>query len=161
MIEIEDREFFDELYQQYGKTTGAGTHFWMPEEFSDRSGRHRIYAVEVDEKTGEQTRKLIASDMRDADADFIAGVHGCVGDLIRRLHIAVDEADRKDYEKDELEGRVAELEREADEKERDLEVLSAEIVRKDERLAEVEADLRDADQENAYLSARLEELEEL
>lgn len=81
----------------------------MPEEYSDGSGRFNIYAVGQDD-----TRKLIASSLKDEDADFISGVHGCFADLCRRLHVALDEADNLDEERDQLVCRVADLEMQVD-----------------------------------------------
>ena len=132
---MEDRDFFDHLYQIWSKTTGASDRYWMPEEYTDRSGRWRIYAVAEDE-----SRKLIASDVSDVDADFITAVHGCVSDLIRRLGDAIDESDRLDAEKDELVCRVAELEMEVDRKQSFINDLENPLTEEAEarRAAEVE-----------------------
>lgn len=102
---MDDRDFFDHLLQIWFKTTGASDRFWMPEAYTDNSGRYNIYAVGEDE-----SRKLIASGMVESDADFISGVHGCVLDLHSRLHSALDEADTADYGRDSRECRIAELE---------------------------------------------------
>jgi hypothetical protein len=164
---MEDREFFDELYALWSKTTGASDSYWMPEEDSEwRLEEEKpffdLFAVSQESPDSTETkRKTVASFLSDEDADFITAVHGCLPDLIRRLHEAIDEADRKDYEKDELEGRVGKLELEADQKERDLEVLTAEVLKKDERVRELENDLREADVEIHYLSARVQDLEGL
>jgi hypothetical protein len=104
---MEDREFFDELYQAWAKTTGAADRFWMPEAHFDHSGRFNVYAVGEDE-----SRKLIASGVSDKDSDFITAVHGCFGDLWRRLHSALDEADAADLDRDSRECRIFELEAE-------------------------------------------------
>lgn len=104
---MEDRDFFDELYVLWCKTTGAEDRYWMQEAHFDRSGRHNVFAVGQDE-----TRKLIASGMTDADSDFLTALHGCFPDLWRRLHAALDEADRADYQRDSRECRIAELESE-------------------------------------------------
>lgn len=104
---MEDREFFDELYQLWSKTTGAENRFWMPEEHFDRSGRFNVYAVAEDE-----TRKLVASGMTEADSEWLTAVHGCFADLWRRLHAALDEADTADYDRDSRECRIFELESE-------------------------------------------------
>lgn len=126
MVEIEDKDYFDLLYSHWSKTTGAQDRYWMPEINDDRSGRWNIYAVAEDE-----TRKLVASGVSEADADFLTAVHGCTPDLIRRLGEAIDESDRLDAEKDDLVVRVAELELEAD----DLhEVISA----RDARIQDLE-----------------------
>lgn len=164
---MEDRTFFDELYQLWSKTTGASDAYWMPEEDTDFSLELEkpffdILAVsQAAPDSTETQRKSVASFLTDEDSDFITAIHGCLPDLVRRLHNALDEADRKDFEKDELEGRVAALEMEADHKERDLEVLTAEVVKKDERVRELEELLREADLEIHYLSARVQDLEGL
>jgi hypothetical protein len=110
---MEDREFFDELLVHHARTTGAEDRFWMPEEYEDRSGRFYIYAVSVDTE-GNQDRKLVASSVSDKDSDFITAVHGCLPDLVRRLHMALDEADRLDLRVDEQEKRIFDLEVEVD-----------------------------------------------
>ncbi|AEJ95141.1 hypothetical protein MICROWOLF_44 [Mycobacterium phage Microwolf] len=119
---MEDREFFDLLYQQWSKTTGAKDMFWMSEEYKDGTGRWKVYAVHVG-TDHQETRKLIASELHsEADADFIAAVHGCLADLTRRLNSALDEADRADYDRDSRECRIAELELENAELRAKLEV---------------------------------------
>lgn len=110
---MDDRTFFDLLYQQWTKTTGAEDRYWQPEAQDENTLPvvFNIYAVHESDD-----RKLIASDLHsEADADFLTAVHGCFGDLVKRLHSAVDEADRLDLEKDDLVNRVAVLEMEADE----------------------------------------------
>ena len=107
---MDDREFFDLIYQQWLKTTGAENMYWMPEPHFDNSGRYNIYAIDQDEK-----RKLIASGLIERDADWITALHGCFADLWRRLHSALDESDRADYERDSRECRIAELEMELQE----------------------------------------------
>lgn len=102
---MEDREFFDELLAQWSKTTGAEDRFWMPEAYPDKSGRFNVYAVGKDE-----SRKLVASGMNERDSDFLTALHGCFADVWRRLHSALDEADRADLEHDSRECRIAELE---------------------------------------------------
>lgn len=102
---MDDRDFFDEIYQLWSKTTGAEDRFWMPEEHFDRSGRFNVYAVGKDE-----TRKLVASGLSDNDADWLTALHGCFADLHRRLHSALDEADRADFDHDSRECRIMELE---------------------------------------------------
>lgn len=102
---MDDREFFDELYQQWSKTTGADDSYWMPEPHFDKSGRFNIFAIDQDEK-----RKLVASGLNEKDSDFLTAIHGCFADLWRRLHSALDEADAADYGRDSRECRIAELE---------------------------------------------------
>ena len=104
-----DEEFFDELYQLWSMTTGAGDRYWMPEEFDDRSGRFKLYAI------ADEFRTLVATGLNERDAEFVAGLHGAVPDLIRALHEAVAEAERADYDRDSRECRIAELELELSE----------------------------------------------
>lgn len=104
---MEDRDFFDKLFQLWSSTTGSQDRFWMPEAHFDNSGRWNVYAVGQDE-----SRKLVASGLSDKDSDFITAVHGCFADLWRRLHSALDEADRADHDRDSRECRIAELESE-------------------------------------------------
>lgn len=106
MYEEEDRRLFDEIYQLWASTTWAKNRYWMPVEYVDGTGRFKLYAVdpETDEKT------LIASELQEYDAEFIAGLHGAIPDLVRRLHDAVDEAVRADERRDELENQLADLE---------------------------------------------------
>lgn len=102
---MDDRDFFDELYQMWSKTTGADDRYWMPEAHFDNSGRFNIYAIDQDE-----SRKLVGSGLSDADSDFLTAIHGCFADLYRRLNYALDEADRADLDRDSRECRIAELE---------------------------------------------------
>lgn len=97
------REFLDELYQLWAKTTGAENQYWMPED-SDIHGQD-IWAVNE-----EQAKSPVASFMSDADASFVTAIHGALPDLVRRTHEALDEADRLDEQRDEQEIRIAGLE---------------------------------------------------
>lgn len=107
---MEDREFFDYLFQLWSKTTGAEDRYWMPEKHFDHSGRWNVFAVSEGE-----TRKLVASGLSERDSDWLTAVHGCLPDLWRRLHAALDEADRADFDRDARECRIAELEAEVSE----------------------------------------------
>ena len=71
------------------------------------SGRFFIWAVDKD-----QNRKRVAEGLKEADADFICGLHGCFPDLIRFTLKNLDEADRLDLEKDELTNELVQLSRE-------------------------------------------------
>lgn len=102
---MEDRDFFDTLYQGWTKTTGAEDTYWMPEEHPDE-GFYTYDIFAVDEK---QLQAHVASGLSEDDAAFITAVHGCFADLVRRLHTALDEADRWEYERDSQECRIAEL----------------------------------------------------
>jgi chromosome segregation ATPase len=129
---MEDNDFYDLIYAQWARTTGAEDRYWMPVEYEDPSGRNYIFAVGEDE-----SRKQIASGLKTEDADFITAIHGCLPDLIRKLRGALDEADRLDEEKDELIGRVAELERDTDR-------LAGQVLAYSERIKELEDSELDA-----------------
>lgn len=103
MYEDDDKRFFDELYQMWSKTTGAGDSFWMPEEDVPFSGQFQIRVVGEDGPGA-----LVAAFLKDEDADFITAMHGALPELIRRLHDATDEAVRLDEARDMAEGRLAE-----------------------------------------------------
>lgn len=115
MYEEEDRQFFDELYQIWSKTTDAGKSYWMPEqvEVSDEDARYNSlfgetrYVDIISVSEGDK-RKWIGSFVSDEDADFITAIHGCLPDLVRRLHEAIDEAVRKDEANDQAQEWMAE-----------------------------------------------------
>ncbi|ASR86492.1 hypothetical protein SEA_CHANGELING_40 [Mycobacterium phage Changeling] len=114
MYEAEDHAFFDELYQQWTKTTGAEDTYWVVEEdtehYAGGPGTWNVWAVpaapskDIDAVDG---KKFIASFEREEDADFTAGLNGAIPDLIRRLHEAIDEAVRKDEANDIAQGQLA------------------------------------------------------
>ncbi|QFG12540.1 hypothetical protein PBI_TOAKA_40 [Mycobacterium phage Toaka] len=106
-------EFFDVLYQQWSKTTGAKDTYWMPEETAPPSvcetdtGLDGFVIKAVNPNTEEWS--LVASHLSDDDAEFIAGLHGAIPDLIRHLGEATDRAERFDEARDLAEGRYAEV----------------------------------------------------
>ncbi|AGT14291.1 hypothetical protein ADZZY_42 [Mycobacterium phage Adzzy] len=100
----QDHEFFDILYQQWSKSTLAERSYWMPVEDEGFPGYYSLYAV--NQETDE--RKYLCSFLSEADAEFIAGLHGAIPDLIRRLHEAIDEATSKDEARDRAEANLAE-----------------------------------------------------
>ncbi|ANA86976.1 hypothetical protein SEA_MINECRAFTSTEVE_42 [Gordonia phage MinecraftSteve] len=107
---MEDREFFDTLYSEWSKTTGAGERYLIVEKVEydpdlDYMTSWDVWAISFED---EGDRTLVATFEKEADADFFAAIHGCFGDLVRRLHEALDEADRADERRDEAEGQLAE-----------------------------------------------------
>lgn len=104
------RDLFDELYQIWTNTTGSEFSYWMPELYNDSTKRYKIYSVD---QSGNKI--LVASELNEENAEFIASVHAVVAEMVRELHSALDEADRADYDKDERECRIAELEIELEE----------------------------------------------
>ena len=126
---MNDDEFFSLLYQTWSRTTGSENPYWMYEEL-ESSGFDTVYEVYAVDQ--EQEQHFVASFSANEDADFITAVHGCLPDLIRKLQEALDEADRLDTERDEMVGRVAELELEVDS-------LNARLVSYAERIKEEES----------------------
>ncbi|AGK85998.1 hypothetical protein Chy4_0036 [Mycobacterium phage Chy4] len=104
MYEAEDHEFFDVLYQQWSHTTEAKTRYWVVEFDGDEHLQWQVFAV--DQSDG--SKLWLGSFHREQDADFVAGLHGALPDLIRRLHDATDEAVRKDEANDIAQGQLAE-----------------------------------------------------
>lgn len=102
---MDDREFIDHLYQHWTKTTGAENSYWRPQEH-DGMSRQSIDSVSADNESAVR----IAAGVSPADADFITAVHGAFPDLTRRLHDALDEADRADKDRDDREAEIARLE---------------------------------------------------
>lgn len=113
---MDDREFFDKLYQSWAKTSGAENTFWMPDENESFPPLFELVATDSGD-----TRIPIADFLREEDADFIASVHGALPEIVRRVHDAIDESDRLDAEKDDLHLRIAELEMEIDRLTKELE----------------------------------------
>ncbi|QGH79710.1 hypothetical protein SEA_ANON_39 [Gordonia phage Anon] len=105
---MEDREFFDELYRQWSKTTGAEGTFWIVEKVGFNPDNDYDASWDVIAVSEDDSREHIGTFDEEADADFVAGLHGCLADLVRRLHDAVDEADRADERRDEAEHKLAE-----------------------------------------------------
>ncbi|EHB47658.1 hypothetical protein MycrhDRAFT_5784 [Mycolicibacterium rhodesiae JS60] len=110
MYEKEDHEFFDILYQQWSKTTGAETDHWMPARSVDAAGNqlHDYTIWSVKQVGDKQIKGFVGRVEMEEDADFICGLHGAIPDLIRRLHDAVNEAESKDSANDLAQGQLAE-----------------------------------------------------
>jgi hypothetical protein len=101
---MDERDFFDHLYQLWSKTTQAKDGAW--EVIDD--GEHILVDVESTDKDGwEQT---IGFSMYKHDAEFITQVHSALPELVRRALAAFDEAERVDQDRDSRECRIAELE---------------------------------------------------
>ena len=126
---MDDREFFDKLYQGWAKTTGAEDCFWMPVD-EDNAGTVKAQYIDAVDKNGDHQR--IGWIYSEKDAAFITALHGCFADLCRRLHEALDEADRCDLQRDESQQELAALALQLDE----VESENADLRR---QLAEAEA----------------------
>ncbi|SHS89372.1 hypothetical protein [Mycobacteroides abscessus] len=108
------REFLDELYSLWAKTTGAENQYWMPANNGDPDDTDYWFINSVGEE-GEENAYVVADLLNNRDADFITAIHGALPDLVRRTHEALDEADRLDEQRDEQEIRIAGLEETIDE----------------------------------------------
>lgn len=104
---MEDREFFDLLYQHFAKTTEAKDSYWMYEEEAEPLAGGRVFNIFA--VSSEEARTFVGSVDGEEDADFITAVHGCFPDLVRRMHDALDESDRLDEDRDNQEVRIADL----------------------------------------------------
>lgn len=102
------REFLDEIYQMFCRTTGDEHMFWIVEHV-EGSMTWNLYTANA-----EQEQILLATFYHEVDADFTAGLHGALPDLVRRTHEALDEADRLDEQRDDQEFRIAQLEADSD-----------------------------------------------
>ena len=106
---MDDREYFDQLYQLWSNTTYAtDDSVWLVQEDEGFPNLRFLKAA----KQG--SVKPVADFLDENDAQFITTMHGVLPELVRRLNDALDEADRLDVEKDELHGRIMELEQETE-----------------------------------------------
>jgi len=103
---VDDKDFFDHLYQLWTKTTGAENRYYIVERgttfYDDPDDVWHVWAVAQDE-----SREHVAVFHDEPTADWFAGLHGCFADLTRRLHEAVDDAERHDCEKDRVISEMA------------------------------------------------------
>jgi hypothetical protein len=91
------RDFLDDLYACWARTTHSDTGYWTV-----REGDVVALGPEIDSP--------VAAGLALADAEFVAAIQCALPDLIRRTHEALDESDRADAERDARECRIAELE---------------------------------------------------
>ncbi|QGJ97083.1 hypothetical protein SEA_PETTERN_37 [Mycobacterium phage PetterN] len=106
---MENDEFFDYIYQQWSKTTGAENRFYTVEEVtldSDNDYEKTWDVVAVSETDGKQ---FVANFHSEQDADWFASVHGCFADLIRTLKDQADEIERLDERVDSQEHDIFNL----------------------------------------------------
>ncbi|UVK60596.1 hypothetical protein SEA_PETERSON_46 [Mycobacterium phage Peterson] len=103
---MEFQEFCDRIYQVFSQTTGAEDRFWVVEEYDPWGpARWMVRAVSEDDKTID-----VGLFENEADADFTASIHGAIADMVRRSMTAIDDAARLELERDNLMGRVFDLE---------------------------------------------------
>jgi hypothetical protein len=92
----DDKEFFDQLYQMWSKTTWADRSIWES-GYDDEWGFYRIDAV-ID---SEGSVHPVASFVPEADAQFIVAMHGLLPEIIRRFLEAADTAEKWEERYDE------------------------------------------------------------
>lgn len=100
--------FLDELYQGFTKTTGAENRFWIVESELDVAGEvpgFAVYAVDQEEH-----KSWVGWFLSEQDADFVATLHGAIPDLVRVTRTAIDDGERASLDRDQQEGRIADLE---------------------------------------------------
>jgi hypothetical protein len=101
---MEFQEFCDRIYQVFSQTTGAEDRFWVVEK-SAHGDVFDVFAVGQDE-----SKEYVGNFPNEADADFTASIHGAIADMVRRSMEAIDDAARLELERDNLMGRVFDLE---------------------------------------------------
>ncbi|AXC33308.1 hypothetical protein SEA_DUBLIN_33 [Mycobacterium phage Dublin] len=106
---MENDEFFDFIYQQWSKTTGAENRFYTVEEvtFDSDNDYEKTWDVVAVSETGD--KQLVANFHSEQDADWFASVHGCFADLIRTLKDQADEIERLDERVDDQEHDIFNL----------------------------------------------------
>ncbi|AKU42387.1 hypothetical protein AVT30_gp58 [Mycobacterium phage UnionJack] len=106
---MENDEFFDYIYQQWSKTTGAENRFYTVEEvtFDSDNDYEKTWDVVAVSETGD--KQLVANFHSEQDADWFASVHGCFADLIRTLKDQADEIERLDERVDDQEHDIFNL----------------------------------------------------
>ncbi|ALH46885.1 hypothetical protein AVU87_gp60 [Mycobacterium phage Theia] len=106
---MENDEFFDFIYQQWSKTTGAENRFYTVEEvtFDTDNDYEKTWDVVAVSETGD--KQLVANFHSEQDADWFASVHGCFADLIRTLKDQADEIERLDERVDDQEHDIFNL----------------------------------------------------
>jgi hypothetical protein len=118
---MDTQEFLDTIYAQWSQTTGAEDLIWAPEEDKDYRGRWNIIATSQD-----GDRQMLGEFWNKQDAVFVCGMHDCLSEIVRRMHSALDEADRADRERDEQEQSIFALAVENDELKQELSQLRRE-----------------------------------
>ena len=106
---MENDEFFDYIYQQWSKTTGAESHFYTVEEvtFDTDNDYEKTWDVVAVSETDD--KQFVANFRSERDADWFASVHGCFADLIRTLKDQADEIERLDERVDDQEHDIFNL----------------------------------------------------
>lgn len=106
---MDNEALLDLLYQQWAHTSGD-ERAWIVEQ----AGSPSLYRVEAVDMEGKLEQVHIGTFAYEADADFVAGMRGALGEVIRLCRHYMDEAASLDYECDKLHKRIFDLEVELD-----------------------------------------------
>ncbi|ALA06764.1 hypothetical protein AVV06_gp58 [Mycobacterium phage Chadwick] len=106
---MENDEFFDYIYQQWSKTTGAENRFYTVEEVTFDSDNDYEKTWDVVAVSETDDKQFVANFHSEQDADWFASVHGCFADLIRTLKDQADEIERLDERVDNQEHDIFNL----------------------------------------------------
>ncbi|UJQ86274.1 hypothetical protein SEA_BONAMASSA_35 [Mycobacterium phage Bonamassa] len=104
---MENDEFFDFIYQEWAKTTGAQDRFYVVVDQGETTPKAERFLVKASAEDGSDV--FVASFEEEADADWFASVHGCFADLIRTLKDQADEIERLDERVDDQEHDIFNL----------------------------------------------------
>ena len=96
---MEDTEFYDFLYQGWSKTTVAGDGYWSVSEVEFDTDNNYDRTFDVVAATSD-TEIPLGSFVSEEDAGFVAAIHGCLPDLLRKLGSLEDENARLDEKAD-------------------------------------------------------------
>ena len=96
---MEDTEFYDFLYQGWSKTTVAGNGYWSVSEVEFDTDNNYDRTFDVVAATSD-TEIPVGSFVSEDDAGFVAAIHGCLPDLLRKLGSLEDENARLDEKAD-------------------------------------------------------------
>lgn len=103
---MEDTEFYDFLYQGWSKTTVAGNGYWSVSEVEFDTDNDYDRTFDVVAATSD-TEIPVGSFVSEEDAGFVAAIHGCLPDLLRKLGSLEDENARLDEKADKYIGLLA------------------------------------------------------
>lgn len=142
---MENLEFYDEIYQQWSKTTGAEDRYYVVKPAIEYSSLFNVYAVNED---GDERR--VAEYLKEQDADWFASVHGCFADLIRRLRELEDEVEQADVRADEQAGIAAVLAEENAELQREDSRWYSEVQGHLETIDALKHEIRSLEEELSY-----------
>ncbi|QGH75379.1 hypothetical protein SEA_BLUEFALCON_34 [Mycobacterium phage Bluefalcon] len=147
---MENDEFFDYIYQQWSKTTGAENRFYTVEEvtFDTDNDYEKTWDVVAVSETGD--KQLVANFHSEQDADWFASVHGCFADLIRTLKDQADEIERLDERVDDQEHDIFNLVMSEKKSLEEIDKLTDELAEKDCEIHDLLTEISSLEGELSY-----------